>query len=245
MAWVRLSDDFTEHPKLLDAGPLAGWLWVSALAWSNRNGTDGRIPLRQVGRLVSFDGVGVYTGAFTGDDVDPHRLADVLVDVGLFEPVEGGYMIHDYDEYQLTTEELAKRREQKSAAGRKGADARWHSSCHSTSHGSSHGTAMARIPYPEKTISSSSSSDLRALPDDLWTTIADKKLAKQKPGSVSNPQGWRKRVVANDKNDPELIAKAHEMLEYFDLDTPLLADAVLGDLSPQTLNMRRRVSDRA
>lgn len=233
MAWVKLTDDFTEHDKIIDAGPLAGWLWVSALAWSNRNGTDGRIPIRQISRLASFDGVGVYTGTYSGDDVDPMRLADVLVDVGLFEVTEGAFLIHDYAEYQLTTDELAKRREQKSSAGRKGADSRWHGNSHDTSHSDRQGTDMARLPDPVPDVDPPllpSSSDLESLPADLWTTIAEKKLKKAK--NVGNASRWKKRVIENDKADEELVARAVQIVSMFNVTTSYLADCLLDGTSP-------------
>lgn len=46
MAWVRLSDDFYDHPKFDKAGALGVALFVSGLAWANRNLTDGFIPRR-------------------------------------------------------------------------------------------------------------------------------------------------------------------------------------------------------
>jgi len=50
------------------------------------------------------------------------RECDQLVAVGLWEPTEGGYMIHDWDDYQPTSEEIAERSKRARAA----AMARWH-----------------------------------------------------------------------------------------------------------------------
>jgi len=36
MAWVRLDDGFPDHPKALQAGPLACWLYVCGIAYANR-----------------------------------------------------------------------------------------------------------------------------------------------------------------------------------------------------------------
>jgi len=81
---VRLEDDFTEHPKLVAAGPLAGWLFVCGLTYCARHLTDGDIPAPQVPRLV----------------VGGARLAAALVAVGLWETMPGGYRVHDYLQYQ-------------------------------------------------------------------------------------------------------------------------------------------------
>jgi len=81
---VRLEDDFTEHPKLVAAGPLAGWLFVCGLTYCARHLTDGDIPAPQVPRLV----------------VGGHKLAAALVAVGLWEATPAGYRVHDYLQYQ-------------------------------------------------------------------------------------------------------------------------------------------------
>lgn len=90
MTWVRLADDFYDHPKLLAAGPTAGWLWVCGLAYCNRYLTDGFLPSAAVTRLADIE--------------NPHRLAARLVDIGLWESVDGGYRVHDYRDYQPTAE---------------------------------------------------------------------------------------------------------------------------------------------
>lgn len=52
------------------------------------------------------------------------RLADVLAGVGLFDRTDGGYLVHDYLEFNATKEEAALRRHETSqaraAAGRIG-----------------------------------------------------------------------------------------------------------------------------
>ncbi len=236
MPWVRLDDAFADHQKILEAGPLAGWLWVCAIAWSNRNGTDGRIPRQKITALADFDGIGVYTGTFTGDDVDPRDLAQHLVDVGLFEPLpDGSWMIHDYTDYQLTKDEMAERRAAKSAAGKKGADARWHSTSHSTSHGTSdggsYGTSMAQ-PQPQHQYPSHSISGLTQYGLDgseLVDLIArfDLETFKAGGGHVTSETGWLRtaRAKAADTYGAEAVAKC----ETFAIDSErMLAEVLTG-----------------
>ena len=98
MVWVRLADDFTDHPKVVAAGPLASWLYVCGLTYANRYLTDGFVPAGQVRRMADVD--------------DAMGLAERLVKVGLWEPVEGGYRIHDYHGYQPSAEDVKKEREE-------------------------------------------------------------------------------------------------------------------------------------
>lgn len=102
MVWVRLADDFPHHPKILQAGPLAGWLWACGLAYANRYATDGFIPSAQVRLLADLEAA--------------ERHARRLVDVGLWEVAKGGYQIHDFATYQPSAEEV--RRDRESAARR-------------------------------------------------------------------------------------------------------------------------------
>jgi hypothetical protein len=116
MVWVRLDDHFDEHPKIAAVGPLGLALWVSALAYCNRNLTDGFVPTSVARTLVCWQ-VTSPTGATwdisithmvdvhgSGEDVDSDMVLDQLVAVGLLDEVPGGYRIHDYAEYQPSKE---------------------------------------------------------------------------------------------------------------------------------------------
>ncbi len=41
MSWIKIDDQFSDHPKIIEAGPLAGWLYVSSLCYCGRYLTDG------------------------------------------------------------------------------------------------------------------------------------------------------------------------------------------------------------
>ncbi len=111
MPWVRLDDQFPDHPKIDQAGPLAGWLYVCGLAYCNRQLTDGFIPKGTMPRLSSVP--------------SPAKHAAALVAAGLWDIVEGGWQIHDYHDFQPTREKvLAERaaataRQQKRRASRR------------------------------------------------------------------------------------------------------------------------------
>jgi hypothetical protein len=123
MGWVKLDDAFLDHPKFLEAGPLAGYLCIAAIAWSNRNLTDGFVPRAQVRRLVDFDGIAlsVFDGELSGvvEDADAVELAERLCACKLWGEVEGGWRIHDYHEWQRTSEEIIAARDDARARQRR------------------------------------------------------------------------------------------------------------------------------
>jgi hypothetical protein len=128
MVWVKLADDFPEHPKfglMGDLAPVAGWLHVCAICYCNRHLTDGFIPFGKVWTLASFRHLGIETGGIKdmagfGHDIESEELVELLVDVGLWEVVTNGYQIHDYLEFQPSRAEWEAEQEQKRQAGRLG-----------------------------------------------------------------------------------------------------------------------------
>jgi hypothetical protein len=103
MGWVRLDDNFADHPKVIALSDSAFRLYIEALCYSNRQLTDGFIPNA------------VYLKLSRDDE------ADYLIDAGLWEEVHGnvispelttGYAIRSYTEYQPTREKVEEKREQ-------------------------------------------------------------------------------------------------------------------------------------
>lgn len=95
MAWVRLDDQFTDHPKLAAAGPVAGWVYVSGLCYAARYLTDGFVP---------------ETIALRFDGSSPEVLEN-LVECSLWDRVNGGYLIHDFLEYNPPASKVKAERE--------------------------------------------------------------------------------------------------------------------------------------
>lgn len=98
MTWARLDDQFTDHPKVVEAGPMAGWLYVCGLTYANRYLTDGFIPGAQVKRLADLPNC--------------DELADRLVSVGLWDAVDGGYRIHDFLDYNRSAADVKAERDE-------------------------------------------------------------------------------------------------------------------------------------
>lgn len=123
MAWVRIDDGFAEHPKLLATTypALTVALQVAALCYCNRNLTDGFIPAVKVPGLLPL-GDGLAPG---GDRAVWEVVVEDLLELGIWEPVKGGYSIHDYLEYQPSRADAMAIHRKRSEAGKAGAVARW------------------------------------------------------------------------------------------------------------------------
>lgn len=102
MPWIRLDDQFADHPKMTLAGSLAQLLYVSGLAYASRYLTDGYIPSAAIPRLHVWDIAPVP---------DNMELAERLVKAGLWERTEGGYQIHDYLNYNPSRAQVEADRE--------------------------------------------------------------------------------------------------------------------------------------
>jgi hypothetical protein len=140
MPWVRLSDDFYDHPKIMEVGPLGLSVWVAGLAYCNRNLTDGVLPESVAKRLMDFDGVAYQVasvGDFGGvleDDCAPLAI-ELLVNAGLLhreghgcarcpQPKSKHLVYHDYLEFQPSAAEIQADREAAKERMRRARDAR-------------------------------------------------------------------------------------------------------------------------
>lgn len=120
MAWIYVDDAFPDHPKVVEAGGDAGWLWLCGMAYVKRYGTGGTIPKAQVPKL--------------SDRRAPQKLARRLVDAGLWHDDGDAYRVHDYGDWN-------KPQESRSAAGRKAAKARWAREAHANGNANAYADA--------------------------------------------------------------------------------------------------------
>mgnify|MGYP001593683904 CR=1 FL=1 len=124
MPWVRLDDDFAQHPKVVRAGPLGLALHVAALCYCNRYLTDGHVPLPVAKTLLDFSGLGMkmWEGDIVGGGQDAtwELVVEDLVAAGLWGPINGGWEIHDYLDYQPSKTHVEATREARKNAGRTG-----------------------------------------------------------------------------------------------------------------------------
>lgn len=99
MAWAKVDDGWWAHPKVMGLPLAARGLWVSALSWSCHQRRD-EVPAQ-------------FLALVGAELVD----ADALVDAGLWHEIDGGWVIHDWAEYQDMS--LSEKRAE---AGRKGGE---------------------------------------------------------------------------------------------------------------------------
>jgi hypothetical protein len=98
MPWFRIDDTFADHPKVTDAGNAAAGLWVRCGTYSSRFLLDGLVP-EQIARR--------YGG---------RREIDRLVASRLWLPVDDGYLMPDFLDYNPSAEQV--KLERKRAAER-------------------------------------------------------------------------------------------------------------------------------
>jgi hypothetical protein len=161
MSWVKLDDTFPEHPKLIAAGPLAGWLWVVGLAYCTRHLTDGIIPAAVVPRLVG-DTIATRTR---------QRCVTTLVRVGLWKrDTNGDIRVHDYLDYQPSRAEVLRMRQARVNAGSLG--------------GTRSGETRRAGRNPEANAQANASANAQALASD----IRSKRSSKIEPHPIPSPE---------------------------------------------------------
>jgi len=109
MPWIRFEDNFPEHPKVLALSDAAFRLHVRAIGYAARHLTDGHVS----------------SAALRSMTRNP-ALPAALVGAGIWETATDGFLVHDYLHYQPSKAEVVEQRMAKKAAGKKGADSRWH-----------------------------------------------------------------------------------------------------------------------
>lgn len=107
--FVPLSVSYRENDRMLGVEPLAELLFVRGLAFAKEKFSDGFIGERQL-RLLAHDLLMTYS-------VDMDSLVKQLVDVGLWEPVPGGWVVEGWADWNTIDA---------SRAGLLGNHERWH-----------------------------------------------------------------------------------------------------------------------
>lgn len=108
MPWVRLDDQFPNHPKVVGIGPLGIALQVAGLCYSSRYLTDGFVPAAAIPTLLDFSELDEH--AFEGRGSVCWMAVAKLTQAGIWAECSGGYTIHDYLVYQPSRAQVLKER---------------------------------------------------------------------------------------------------------------------------------------
>jgi hypothetical protein len=101
--WSRVDDALADHRKVIAAAEIIGpdglvialGFYLLGLLWANKHLSDGQLPAAVVKQFRSDR---------------PLELADALVRAGLWDRVDGGYQIHDFDHLNFTAAEVKEKR---------------------------------------------------------------------------------------------------------------------------------------
>jgi len=111
MSWIKLDDQWMDHPKIIRAGRDARDMWLASITWCAKHLTDGYFPAELLPSLAVSAGV---------DVANCQTFAKTLLDVCLWESTNSQYYIHDYLDYNPTKEQTEANRIARSEAGRAG-----------------------------------------------------------------------------------------------------------------------------
>lgn len=106
--FIRLDHGMPENRKVMGLTDTAFRLYVEAICWCSRQESDGHIPEAFMARMGKAKNV------------------TELVDSGLLDTAVGGYQVHDYLDFQRSSEEIGAYRSAKGEAGSRGNHMRWH-----------------------------------------------------------------------------------------------------------------------
>lgn len=94
MVWLKVKANIALERKFLEAGPIASWLWLAGLGFCRVHETDGFIAK-------------VHVPALSPGLSQPFKHAAKLVEVTLWEDTLGGYLVHDYLDWNPSKEQLS------------------------------------------------------------------------------------------------------------------------------------------
>lgn len=102
MPYLNADDQLCWHHKTVAAGNAAMGLWVRCGSWSAGQKKDGFVP-EDVAKAVG----------------KPTEIS-ALIRAGYWEPVEGGYQMHDFSDHNITAAESLELSRKRAEAGSRG-----------------------------------------------------------------------------------------------------------------------------
>lgn len=107
VTWFMVDDHFWGNPKRTAASPAALGLWVVAGSWCAQQMNEGNVPKHALAMLGGTP-----------------KLARALVETSLWVTTEAGWRFHDWDDYQLSKDDIEERRRLRAEAGARGGRAK-------------------------------------------------------------------------------------------------------------------------
>jgi hypothetical protein len=188
MTWARLDDQSTFHAKVVKAGNAAWGACCRMITWSSSHLTDGRVPSSIVKIIATDD-----------------QIAD-LIRVKLLTEIDlETYEVHDFLEWNASSKDVKRRREDKKKAGKIGGFAKARNARHLQEQTPSTKLAPAsRLlmppPYPSPSPAPLKKEELRLVPlgagDPTPTTPTSSPSPTSKVQEVFDHyvQGWQKAI---------------------------------------------------
>lgn len=246
MTWVRIDDQFFFKPRARQAGKDGRALFWAGLCYCAANLTDGVIVKPSL----------PFVAAMAEVEQD---IADLLVDIGLWDDHGDRYEVIDYLTFQQSREQVVAEREAAAERKRRQRERDRSSAGQDQSHDTSHrdsrnGHAVSSVPpVPVPTDKQSSrrpgnsqgTSPAVDNPDDdgffaaVFDQFAQLKFERQTPGKVKDPAPWKRKTAENART--ELAETAHRWRDEFDVTPSQLAAALIDDKAPAA-HFRRKDS---
>ena len=157
--FISVAHGFPKHRKTVELSDKAFRHLVTIWCENGREGYDGKVTERQL--------LTVFT---------PRTLAEVVA-VGFIDVVEGGYQLHDADEWQETTDSIADLRKVRQEAGRLGGKAK-----------------AERMAKAGKRVASATAKEQQTLPDVDVDVDVDE---QQQPTTKASPANSTPVVIAS------------------------------------------------
>src|SRR5512146_2680288 len=96
MPWIKLDDQWMDHPKIIRAGRDARDVWLASITWCAKHLTDGYFPAEMLPTFCFMAGV---------DVANCQDFARTLLDTCLWDIDGEQYRVHDYLDYNPTKEQ--------------------------------------------------------------------------------------------------------------------------------------------
>jgi len=114
VAWIKLDDHFSDHPKILTQGhfaPFITTIQVRAFCYAGRYLTDGFIPKAVTASFTrDFEEWSITVLDQVIKPASEHDWPTIMCASGLWKQTESGYMIHDYLQYNPSKAEVLEER---------------------------------------------------------------------------------------------------------------------------------------